>query len=212
MKKVLIADDHAIVRQGLKQVLSEAFPEIEFAEAVNGNEALEKARANKWDALILDLSMEGRPGLEILKQLKTENNPVPVLILSMHPEDQYAVRVLKAGAYGYLTKDTDMEELVLALRRILEGRKYISLNLAEKLANDLEKDLNKPAMELMSDREYQVFCLLASGKTVGQVAEELCLSVNTISTYRSRVLEKMNMKNNAQLTHFAMEQGLINPI
>jgi two-component system, NarL family, invasion response regulator UvrY len=209
MKRILITDDHAVVRHGLKQILKEEFPAFEFAEASSGKEALNKARSGSWDLIIMDISMTGQTGLEILKQMRDESINIPVLMLSMHPEDQYAVRVLKAGAYGYLTKDTASEELITAVRRILEGRKYISLNVAEKLANDLEKDLDKPAEELMSDREFQVFCRLASGKTVTQIAQELSLSVPTISTYRSRILEKMNMKNNAQLTYYAMQQGIV---
>jgi two-component system, NarL family, invasion response regulator UvrY len=208
--RILITDDHTVVRQGLKQMLKDEFPEAEFGEATSGNEALEKARNEKWSMIIMDISMGGRNGLEILKQLRVEDIKTPVLMLSMHPEDQYAVRVLKAGAHGYLTKESASDELILATRRLLEGRKYISLSLAEKLANDLEKDLNKPIQELISDREYQVLCLIASGKTVSQIAEELSLSVPTISTYRARILQKMNLKNNAQLTHFAIEQGLVN--
>ena len=209
MERILITDDHAVVRQGLKQILKDEFPSAEFGEAVSGNDALEKLRKEKWNINIMDISMAGQNGLEILKQMKAENIPTPVLMLSMHPEDQYAVRVLKAGAHGYLTKDAASDELILAIRRIITGRKYISLSLAEKLANDLEKDLNKPVHELMSDREYQVLCMIASGKTVSQIAEELSLSVTTVSTYRARILDKMNFKTNAQLTHFAIEQGLV---
>jgi len=210
--KILITDDHTVVRQGLKQILKDEFPEAEFGEAASGNEALDKAREISWNVIIMDISMAGRNGLEILKQLRVEDIKTPVLMLSMHPEDQYAVRVLKAGAHGYLTKESASDELVLATRRLLEGRKYISISLAEKLANDLEKDLNKPVQELISDREYQVLCLIASGKTVSQIAEELSLSVPTISTYRARILQKMNFKNNAQLTHYALEQGLVTSV
>lgn len=208
MIKILITDDHTVVREGLKRILKEEFSDSQFGEAASGNEALEKARTVNYDIIVLDISMSGRNGLEILKQMRAENIKTPVLILSMHPEDQYAVRVLKAGASGYLTKDIASEELVTAVRRIISGRKYISLSLAEKLANDLESDSDKPIHELISDREFQVLNLIASGKTVSEIAAELSLSVPTISTYRSRILEKMNMKTNAELTHYAIQQGL----
>ncbi len=208
MIRILITDDHTVVREGLKRILKDEFPDSIFGEATSGNEALEKTRAEAWDVIILDISMSGRNGLEVLKQMRTENIKSPVLILSMHPEDQYAVRVLKAGASGYLTKDSASDELVTAVKRIISGRKYITLSLAEKLANDLETDIDKPIHELISDREFQVLSLIASGKTVSEIAVELSLSVPTISTYRSRLLEKMNMKTNAELTHYAIQQGL----
>ncbi len=208
MIRILITDDHAVVREGLKRILKEEFPDTIFGEATSGNEALEETRNGTWDVIILDISMSGRNGLEILKQMRAENIKTPVLILSMHPEDQYAVRVLKAGASGYLTKDSASDELVIAVKRIISGRKYITLSLAEKLANDLETDTDKPIHELISDREFQVLSLIASGKTVSEIAVILSLSVPTISTYRSRILEKMNMKTNAELTHYAIQQGL----
>lgn len=209
--KILITDDHTVVREGLKRILKEEFTEAEFGEAVSGNEALEKMRADTWDIIIMDITMGGRNGLEVLKQMKSENIKWPVLILSMHPEDQYAVRVLKAGAMGYLTKESAPEELIVAVKRIMTGRKYITLTLAEKLASDLENDTNKPIHELISDREFQVLSLIASGKTVSEIAVELSLSVPTISTYRTRILEKMKMKTNAELTHYALQQGLAIP-
>jgi two-component system invasion response regulator UvrY len=208
MIKILITDDHTVVREGLKRILKEEFPEATFGEAGDGNQALEQTRSEVWDVIVLDISMAGRNGLEVLKQMRAENIKTPVLILSMHPEDQYAVRVLKAGASGYLTKDSASEELVTAIRRIISGRKYITLSLAEKLANDLEIDTDKPIHELISDREFQVLNLIASGKTVSEIAVELSLSVTTISTYRSRILEKMNMKTNAELTHYAIQKGI----
>jgi two-component system invasion response regulator UvrY len=208
MINILITDDHTVVREGLKRILKEEFPEATFGEAGDGNQALEKTRNEVWDVIILDITMSGRNGLEVLKQMRAENIKTPVLILSMHPEDQYAVRVLKAGASGYLTKESASEELVTAIRRIISGRKYITLSLAEKLANDLEIDTDKPIHELISDREFQVLNLIASGKTVSEIAVELSLSVTTISTYRSRILEKMNMKTNAELTHYAIQKGI----
>jgi two-component system, NarL family, invasion response regulator UvrY len=210
MIKVLLADDHQIVRQGLKQILQDEFSDIEFIEASNGNEVIEKSREKDHHIIILDISMPGKNGLEILKQIKHEGIETPILILSMHGEDQYAIRMLKAGASGYLTKDSASEELVNAVRRLLEGRKYISENVAEKLVNDYDvSNGNKPPHELISDREFQVLCLIAAGKTVTEIAENLHLSANTISTYRARILEKMGMKNSAELTHYAIQQGLV---
>lgn len=209
MIRVLIGDDHAIVRQGLIQLLKDEYEKIEFAEVSTGNEVLDHLRKSKWDIVIIDISMPGNSGLEVLKQIKSEGFKTPVLILSMHPEDQYAVRVLKAGASGYLTKDAASDELVTAVKKILSGKKYISESLAEKLAHDLDLDTDKPLHETMSDREFQVFKLIASGKTVSQIAEELSLSVPTISTYRARIMEKMHMKTNAELTRYAMHAKLV---
>ena len=208
MIKILIADDHTVVRQGLRQILQEEYTLAEFGEAINGNDALEKARNETWNVIILDITLPGRNGLEVLKQLRIESIKIPVLILSMHSEDQYAVRLLKAGASGYLTKESASDELVVAINRVISGRKYITESLAEKLASSLDYDTDKPLHELISDREFQVLCLIASGKTVSEIASELCLSVPTISTYRTRILEKMNMKSNAELTHYAIRQGL----
>ena len=209
MTNILIVDDHTVVRQGLKQILQEEYSEALFGEATSGNEALEKIRNNPWDIVIMDITMPGKSGLEILKQVKSESIKTPILFLSMHSENQYAIRILKAGAAGYLTKESASTELINATKRILEGRKYINASLAEKLANNLEIDTDKPIYELISDRELQVLCLIASGKTVSDIAQELCLSVATISTYRTRMLEKMNMKSNAELTHYAIKQGLV---
>jgi len=209
MIKILIADDHAIVREGLKQIVAET-SDIEVAdEASTGHEVLDKVRANEYDVVVLDISMPGGDGLNILKQIKSEIPKLSVLVLSMHPEEHYAVRVLKAGAAGYLTKESAPDELILAIRRVASGRKFVSSFLAEKLAFDLENDRGKPLHEMLSDREYQVMCMIASGKRTKEIAEELCLSIKTISTYRSRILEKMRMKNNAELTHYAIKQGLV---
>jgi two-component system, NarL family, invasion response regulator UvrY len=209
MIKVLIGDDHAIVRQGMIQLLKEEFAELEISEANTGNELLDKLRKEKWNILIMDISMPGQSGLEVLKQIKSEDIKTPVLILSMYPEEQYAVRVLKAGASGYLTKDTASDELILAVKKVLSGKKYISESLAEKLAFDLDTDSDKAIHETMSDREFQVFRLIASGKTVSQIAKELNLSVPTISTYRARIMEKLHMKTNAELTRYALETKLV---
>ncbi|NQT79584.1 MAG: response regulator transcription factor [Candidatus Aminicenantes bacterium] len=209
MTKILIADDHAVVRKGLKQILAETSDIVAAGEAKNGQEVLEKVRKSDYDIVMLDISMPGRSGIEILKQLKDEKPEVLVLVLSMHPEEQYAVRALKAGASGYLTKDSAPEELIKAIRKISQGGKYITASLAEKLAFDLEIDSEKPLHETLSDREYEVMCKIASGKTIKEIAEELFLSVKTISTYRSRILEKMGMKNNTQLVHYALKNRLL---
>ncbi len=209
MINILIADDHAIVRKGLKQILAETQDMVVAGEACNGFEVMEKVRNNHYDVLLLDISMPGKSGLDILKELKMENPKLPVLVLSMYPEEQYAVRVLRAGASGYLTKESAPEELVVAMRKVARGKKYVSPSLAEKLAVDLEVDASKPPHETLSDREYQVLCMIASGKTVGEIAEKLSLSAKTISTYRARILEKMNMKNSAELTHYAIQNKLV---
>jgi DNA-binding NarL/FixJ family response regulator len=209
MIKILIADDHAIVREGLKRIVAETADMVVADEATSGHEVLEKVRNNEYNVVILDISMPGRGGVDILKQLKGQRPHLPILILSMHPEEQYAVRVLKAGAAGYLTKESAPDELITAIKRVSTGRKYVSSSLAEKLAFDLERDTELPYHETLSDREYQVLCMIASGKRVQEIAEELCLSVKTVSTYRSRILEKMKMKNNAELMRYAIKHGLV---
>lgn len=209
MIKILIADDHAIVRRGLKQILTETADMVVAGEAHNGQELLEKMRSDQWDVVVLDISMPGRGGLDILKQLKSERPKLPVLMLTIHPEDQYAVRVLRAGASGYLTKESAPDHLVEAIRKVARGGKYISPHLAERLAFNLESISERPLHEALSDREFQVLRLIASGKTVKEIGEELSLSVKTISTYRTRILEKMKMKNNAALTHYAIQQKLV---
>ncbi len=209
MIRILIADDHAIVREGLKQVVAETSDIVVADEASNGHEVLNKVFKNNYDVVVLDITMPGMNGMDILKQIKSHKPELPVLVLSMHPEDQYAVRVLRAGASGYLTKESAPDELITAIRKVSVGRKYISSSFAEKLAFELEVNTEKPFHEILSDREYQVMCMIATGKTVKEIAEELCLSVKTISTYRSRILEKMNMKNNAELTYYAIKNGLV---
>lgn len=210
MLKILIADDHAIVREGIKQILVEIPDKITTDEAINGKEVIQKVYDNNYDMVLLDISMPGRSGLDILKYLKGEKPALKILILSMHPEEQYAVRALKAGASGYLTKESTPHELTEAIRKVSMGKKYVSSSLAETLASHLETTAEKPLHETLSNREFEVMCMIASGKTVKEVADELSLSVKTISTYRTRILEKMKMKNNAQLTHYTILNNLIN--
>jgi two-component system invasion response regulator UvrY len=209
MIKILIADDHTIVREGLKQIVADTDDMKVTDEASTGYEVLDKVRDYDYDMVVLDISMPDKHGLDILKQLKSQKPLLPVLVLSMHPEEQYAVRALKAGAAGYLTKESAPDELITAIRRVSMGRRYISTSLAEKLAFDLTRDSRKPLYVTLSDREYQVMCLIAAGKRAKEIADELCLSIKTISTYRSRILAKMGMKNNAELTHYAIKQGLV---
>jgi len=209
MIRVFIADDHGIVRKGMKQILSRT-PDIEVAgEASTGQEALEKIWANNFDVVILDISLPGRNGLEILKQIKSQQPKLPVLILSMYPEDQYAVRVLKAGAAGYLTKESDKSELIEAIRRIAQGKKYITPELAERLADELKPGADKAPHDKLSDREYHLMCLIAKGKNTKEIAAELSLSIKTIGTHRASLLDKMEMKSNAELTHYAIQHKLV---
>ena len=209
IKKILIADDHLVVRRGIRQILSDWSDTAVMDEACNGQEVLEKVQDNHYDLILLDISMPGRSGLEVLSQLKKERPDLNVLILSMHTEEQYAVRVMKAGASGYLTKESTPEELISAVEKVSQGRKYVSSSLAEQLAFYLETETDKPPHELLSDREFEVLCLIAKGKTATEIAEMLSLSIKTISTYRTRILEKMAMTNNAQLTHYAIKNNLI---
>jgi len=209
MIKIFIADDHAIVREGLKQIVAETTDMAVTDEADTGHEVLEKVSENDYDVLVLDITMPGLNGLDALKQLRSQRPDLPVLVLSIHPEEQYAVRVLRAGASGYLTKESAPDELISAIRKVSMGGKYVTPSLAEKLASDLVADGKKPLHETLSDREYQVLCMIASGKTVTEIAEELFLSEKTISTYRSRILEKMKMKTNAELIHYAIKHGLV---
>lgn len=209
MTKTIIVDDHPIVRQGLKQILSEEPDMAVFGEAQNSQEVLDLIHKQDWDIVVLDITMPGRGGLDVLKEIKHERPKLPVLILSIHPEDQYAVRALKAGAAGYLTKESAPEELVRAMRKILRGGKYVSSTLAEKMAFNLEMEAGKPLHETLSDREYQVMLMIASGKTTNAIAEEMALSVKTISTYGARIREKMKMKSNADLTYYVIKNNLI---
>ena len=209
MIKVLIADDHTVVRQGLKQILSDDPQLSVVGEAADGNEVLTALETLSVDVLVLDITMPGRNGLDVLKEVKRKRPTLPVLVLSMHPEDQFAIRILRAGAAGYITKESAPEELVGALRKVCSGGKYVSPQLAEKLAVFIEDETTRPPHEKLSDREFEVLRMLALGKTVTEVAEELLLSVKTVSTYRSRVLEKMKMTSNADLTRYALQNELI---
>ena len=209
MIRILISDDHAIVREGIKQILADTNDLVAAGEATNGHEVIELVRRQDWDMVLLDLAMPGKDGLETLKDIKREKPKLPVLVLSIYPEEQYAVRALKAGASGYLTKESAPEELIAAIRKVSQGGKYISSSLAEKLASHLEVDAEKPVHETLSDREYQVMLMIASGKTVKEIADEMCLSVKTVSTYRVRALSKLGMKNNSEFTYYAIKYGLI---
>lgn len=209
MIRVLIADDHTIVRRGLKQILSEQPDMAAPGEARNAAEALQQVRAGVWDVLVLDISMPGRGGLDILREIRAHHAALPVLVLSTHPEEQYAIRSLKAGAAGYLTKESAPEELVKAIRKVHAGGRYVSPSLAERLASVLNVDGQTPPHERLTDREYEVLRLLASGKTVSEVADVLFLSVKTVSTYRTRILEKMGMRTNAELTSYAVRNGVV---
>jgi two-component system invasion response regulator UvrY len=209
MIQILIADDHAVVRKGLAQILLDGFRGARIEEVENSEELIRAAMKGHWDVIISDLSMPGRSGLDALRQIKESFPKLPVLIMSIHPEDQYAIRVLKAGGAGYLSKDTAPDELVKAVRIVLTGRKYISPSTAEKLAHTVLKDQDKLLHEYLSDREFDVLKLIASGKTVSEIAAQLSLSVTTVSTYRSRIMTKMNMRSNAELTIYAMDNQLL---
>ena len=209
MLKILIADDHTVVRKGLRQILLEEFLSAEIEEAIDAEELMKKVMRKEWDIVVSDISMPGRSGLEVLQQIKQHYPRLPVLILSVHPEEQYAVRVLKAGASGYLNKDSAPDELVKAVRQVLLGKKYITPSIAERLASLLDQDPDKQPHESLSDREFEVLKLLAAGSPVSEIAEKLSLSVTTVSTYRARILAKMNLRNNADLTLYAIKNQLL---
>jgi two-component system invasion response regulator UvrY len=209
MIKVVVVDDHAVVREGLKRIIAENVGMIVTGEAADGHEAMRVIKSEPCDVVLLDITMPNKNGLDVLKELHAESPRLPVLVLSMHGEDQYAIRVLRAGAAGYLTKDSAPAKLVQAIRKVVRGGKYVSPTLAERLVFDLGTDSDKAPHEVLSDREYQVLCMISSGKTVTQIAEELALSVKTISTYRVRILEKLKMKNNAEITRYAIKEGLV---
>ena len=209
MINVLIADDHAIVREGLKNIIAETFDIVVKGEASNGAEVLKKVLKNDYDMIVLDITMPGRDGIDVLKQLKIVKPDIGILMMSMHPEDQFAFRALKLGASGYINKDKAPEEMIDAIRKVASGRKYISASFAEKLAVNLRTDSNVPLHNKLSDREYEVFRMITSGKTAKEISVELSLSSKTISTYRTRVLKKMNMKTNAQLTYYAILNELM---
>ena len=209
MIRVLIVDDHAIVRLGLRELLSDEFREAAFGEASHAQQALEVLRKEKWDIALLDITLPGRSGLDLLKEMKAARPRLPVLVLSVHPEDQFAVRALRAGAEGYLTKDSAPEELVKAIRKILAGGQYVSPALAEQLALRVRKDVALTPHETLSDREYEVMSRIALGKTVTEIAGELSLSAKTISTHRTRILEKLGVKNSAAIVQYAICNDLV---
>ena len=206
--KVLIADDHAIVRKGFREIVEEFIPGVQVVEAINGLEVLEQIRTNDWDVLVMDISMPGRSGLDILHEIRSQRPKLPVLILSMHPEDQYAMRMLKAGAAGYINKEVALDQLVQAINKVTAGGRYVSPTLAEKFAFELSSGSGKQPHELLSDREYTVLIMIGGGKTVSVIAEELSLSVKTVSTYRTRILEKMNLSTNAEMIRYVIENSL----
>jgi DNA-binding NarL/FixJ family response regulator len=207
--KIIVVDDHAVVRRGLIQILESMQEVNSVSEASSGNELIEMLKEDEYDVVVLDISMPGKSGLDVLKEIKTIKQNLSVLILSIHPEEQYAVRALKAGAAGYITKDSAPEELVTAVQRIMEGRKYISQSLAENLAGSYDMSSPKLPHEILSDREFEVFKMIASGNTVSNIAESLFLSAKTISTYQSRIYEKTGLKSRSEITLYAIKNGLI---
>lgn len=207
--KFLITDDHAVLRRGLKQILEDGFGKIQFGEAANAGEAIAQVAKENWDLVVLDITMPGRSGLDALKEIKALKPQTRVLVLSVHSEDQFAVRVLKAGASGFLNKDSAPEELVKAVRKVLAGGRYVSVSLAEKLAMNLDHPSDRLPHQELSDREFQVLRMIGSGKTVSEIAAELSLSVKTVSTYRARILDKMGLHTNAELTRYSFENKLV---
>lgn len=209
MINILIADDHSIVREGLKQIVTQSPEMAVVGEAINGQQVLELVHKKDYDLILLDIAMPGRGGIDTLKQLKILKPKIPILILSMYPEEQYAIRAIKAGASGYLTKESAPDELIGAIKKVALGGKYVSPTLAEKLVEELGSDTEQNDHTILSDREYQVMIMIASGRTVREIGDELSLSVKTISTNRTRALKKMGMKNNAEFTYYAVKKGLV---
>jgi DNA-binding NarL/FixJ family response regulator len=207
--KILIVDDHAVVRQGIKQIITDINSPVEVGEAGNGSDAVRMLRDGGWDMVLLDINLPGKNGIEVLKQIKGEWKKLPVLMLSMYSEDQYAMRAIRSGASGYMTKETAPDELLNAINKVMRGGRYISAEVAEKLVFEQDEAGDELPHHELSDREYEVLRLIASGKTVSEIADQLTLSVKTISTYRSRILEKMKMKHNAELTHYAIKHELV---
>jgi two-component system invasion response regulator UvrY len=210
--RILVGDDHPLFRKGLKDLLDEAFAPAEIIEAESGADMLALAQGRDWDIAIMDITMPGKSGPELLHELKEARPALPVLVMSTHPEDLFAVRMFRAGASGYMTKAAAADKVVEAIKTILSGHKYISHSAAEQLAATVERDSKRLPHELLSDREFQVLCMLASGLNLRQIGEQLCVSANTVSTYRARILEKMNLKTNAELTRYAIQYSLIAPI
>ena len=207
--RILIVDDHAVVRQGIKQIITDMDNPVEVGEAGNGSDAIRMLRDGEWDMVLLDINLPGKNGIEVLKQIKSEWKKLPVLMLSMYSEDQYAMRAIRSGASGYMTKETAPDELLNAIGKVTRGGRYISAEVAEKLVFDQDEGSDELPHHELSDREYEVLRMIASGNTVSEIAELLTLSVKTISTYRSRILEKMKMKHNAELTHYAIKHELV---
>jgi two-component system invasion response regulator UvrY len=209
MIKVFIADDHAVVREGIKRIIADTGDMTVAGEAANGHELLAQVGSGKWDVIVLDLAMPGMSGLEVLQDIRKQHPRLPVLVLSMYPEDQYAVRTLMAGASGYLHKGGPPSELVTAIRTAVTGRRYITSEVAEKLASHVDVVSDKPPHEGLSNREYQVLCLIGAGRSVSDIAQQLSLSVKTVSTYRRRVLEKLELRHNSELIRYAIKHGLV---
>jgi DNA-binding NarL/FixJ family response regulator len=207
--RILIADDHAVVRRGLKEILTDALPGVEFSEAGNGDEVISHLGKTTISLLVLDISMPGRSGIDVLREVKHGYPRMPVIILSCQPEEQYAMRCLRAGAAAYINKESAPEELALATKKILSGGRYVSASLAEKLIANLDEDASKPLHELLSDREFEVMKMIAAGVPLTEIGDRLHVSVKTVSTYRARIMEKMQMKNNSEVTRYAMTQSLI---
>ncbi|HEY0900411.1 MAG TPA: response regulator transcription factor [Sphingobacteriaceae bacterium] len=208
-KKVLVADDHGAIRNGLKNILQQQYPDLKFGECKNAQQTIKKLHDERWDLLILDIEMPGRNGFDVLKQIQSDHLKTPVLVFSFHSEDQVAVRAFRAGAAGYLAKDAEDLEIVSAVDQILAGKKYITNSVAQSLASQIGFPTDKEPHELLSDREYQILRLISSGKTVSEISHELSLSTSTISTYRARILEKMSMKTNAELTNYTIKKNLL---
>lgn len=209
LRSMLVVDDHAVVRRGLKQVIADEYDDVFVEEVGTGQGALDSVRRHEWDAVLLDINLPDKNGLDVLKEIKAVRPALPVLILSQHGEEQYAARAYKAGAAGYLTKESAAEELAAALRKVLSGGRYVSRSFAERLAGHLSGEADAEPHEILSDREYLVLCRIASGKAVSQIADELALSVKTISTYRARLLEKLQLANNAELMRYAIDRRLV---
>jgi two-component system invasion response regulator UvrY len=209
MLRIFMADDHALVREGLKRILNDEFGTVLYGEAENGLEVMDEVRKQDWDILILDITMPGRSGFDLLKDLKSEVPALPVLVLSMHPEDPFCLRVLEAGASGYVTKERAARDVVTAVKKVLAGEKYVSPSFAEKIVLDLAAKKARPVREILSNREVQVLSMIASGKRLSQIAETLSLSIKTVSTYRMRLLTKLKMSTNVELAEYATRNGII---
>ena len=208
--KILLVDDHSVIRNGIIKMLTANFPDAEYNEAANAAEVLQHIHETKYDLVILDISMPGRNGMEVLKEVKARQSDTPVIIFTMYPEDQFGVRAIKNGASAYLTKDIPLKKLVKVIKKILKHERYLSPSLMDLITNDLQHGHNISTHQNLSDREFQVFLLIASGKNVSTIARDLCLSVKTISVYRSNIVMKMNLKNNSEITHYAFKNDLVN--